>query len=78
MQCGFEDATGQALALVLMKHAGQEDQFGMCSRELWQDKADAGTILGKLLPERAKIIDFVPIETLEIQNQAASGRAMES
>lgn len=45
---------------VLVKRAGQKDQFGVRGRER-KDQADARTIGHKPLSERGKITDFVPV-----------------
>ena len=59
------------LVLVMVKHAGNQQQFGMRGGQFWQNHPDARTIGGKLLAQWTEILRFVPVQLVQIQHEPA-------
>ena len=56
---------------VVIKRAGQQQQFRMRGRELWQHKPDARLIINQFVMERPQIVHFVPVKFVQVEHQPA-------
>ena len=56
---------------VMLKHAGQQDHLGVRCCQFGQHEADARAVGGQLFSQRTQVVHLVPLESLQVQHQAA-------
>ena len=55
--------------LVVVKHAGNQQQFGMRRGKFWQYHPDTGAVSSELLTQRTEVFRLVPVQLVQVQHQ---------